>query len=241
VLISCEDKYILVDCGQEKADKNILDVLKIMNIDTIDLVVLTHPDKDHIGNLEQVIESAAVKRFITCKNGDYELSSFYNSLMNSLTDHNIRCENASAGDRYTFNELTLDIVSPAMIYDTSNDNSLVIKAAFRNVSVLLTGDISRKAEADILSCGTDVSADVLLVPHHGSGGSASDEFLQRIAPDYAIISVEQEEYLPSDRTLARLINYGCRLYRTDYFGNIAVLSSGENVKVVTEYDDYRGD
>ena len=240
-LILCGGQSVLVDCGQEKAEKNVLDVLKIMNIDEIDLAVLTHPDKDHIGNFEQVTDAVTVHRFVTCENGSYELSSYYNRLIKKLGENNIIPETAKAEDRFTYDELILEVISPEKVYDKSNDNSLVIKASYRDNSVLLTGDISKKAEEDILRSSADISANVLLVAHHGSSSSTSQAFLESVAPEYAVISVQQEDYLPNDSTLERLIDYGCRLYRTDYFGNIAALSDGKEIKIVTEYDDYRGE
>lgn len=237
VLVCSAEGNILVDCGQEKAQRNVLDTLDILDIHTLDLVILTHPDKDHIGNLEQVIKTVDVKRFITCENGDYELTSIYRSLEAKLNESHIDIETAKSGDRIAFGELTLDVVSPIMVYDTSNNNSIVVKLVYGDFTALLTGDIGKQAEADILESGADISARVLLVPHHGSGSSTTEEFLQGVNPEYAIISVEQTDYLPGDKTLARLIDFGCEIYRTDVSGNIVVLSDGEECRILTEYDN----
>ncbi len=236
VLAHSEEVNILVDCGKEKADKNVLDTLDILGIDTLNLAILTHPDKDHIGNLEQVTDSVAVERFVTCENGDYELSEIYNSLVSKLRENDITVETVKSGDKISFGELTLDVVSPIMVYDTSNNNSVAVKLRYKNFTALLTGDIGKKAEEDIVESGADISANVLLVPHHGSGSSTTEEFLKAVNPKYAIISVEQSEYLPNDGTLTRLINFGCEIYRTDVSGNIIVVSDGEACSVMTEYD-----
>lgn len=236
VLAHSVEGNIIVDCGQEKAEKNVLDTLEILNIDTLDTVILTHPDKDHIGNLEQVIDSVNVKRFITCENGDYELSEIYNSLVSKLGEKNICIETAKSSDKIAFGELTLDVVSPIMVYDTTNNNSVAVKLHYKNFTALLTGDIGKKAEADIINSGADISANVLLVSHHGSGSSTTEEFLEKVNPRYAIISVEQSDYLPNNGTLARLIDFGCEIYRTDISGNIVVVSDGEDCRILTEYD-----
>ena len=236
VLVHSEEANILIDCGKEKADKNVLDMLDILDVDTLNLVILTHPDKDHIGNLEQVTDTVNVERFVTCENGDYELSELYGSLVSKLREKNIDIETVKSGDKISFGELTLDVVSPIMVYDTSNNNSVVVKLRCKNFTALLTGDIGKKAEEDIVESGADISANVLLVPHHGSGSSTTEEFLKAVNPKYAIISVEQSEYLPNDGTLTRLINFGCEIYRTDVSGNIIVVSDGEACSVMTEYD-----
>ena len=236
VLVHSVEGNILVDCGQEKAEKNILDTLDILNIDTLDTVILTHPDKDHIGNLEQVLDSVNVKRFITCENGDYELSEIYDSLVSKLGEKNIEVETAKSGDKILLGELTLDVVSPIMVYDTTNNNSVAVKLRYKNFTALLTGDIGKKAESDIIESGADISASVLLVPHHGSGSSTTEEFLETVNPEYAIISVEQSDYLPNNGTLARLVDFGCEIYRTDISGNIVVVSDGKEIEILTEFD-----
>ena len=234
VLVHSEEGNILIDCGHEKADKNVLDTLDILGIDTLELVILTHPDKDHIGNLEQVIDNVNVERFITCENGDYELSEIYSSLVSKLDEKNIAIETASSGDRMTFGELTLDVVSPIMVYDTANNNSVVVKLCYNKFTALLTGDIGKKAEADIAAGGEDISAEVLLASHHGSGSSTTEEFLEKVNPRYAVISVEQSDYLPNDGTLTRLVNFGCEIYRTDVSGDIVVVSDGNECRVISQ-------
>ncbi|MBQ3970431.1 MAG: MBL fold metallo-hydrolase [Clostridia bacterium] len=234
VLIKSIEANIIVDCGHEKADKNILDTLDILKIDHLDLVILTHPDKDHIGNMEQVVGKYSVDRFVTCENGDYELSELYEELITALNDKNIEIQTVGAGEKIDFGRLTLEVVSPIMVYDTPNDNSVAVRLCYGDFTAMLTGDISEKAEKDILASKRCISSDVLLAAHHGSGSSTCEEFLEAVSPKYAVISVEQNDYLPNDKTLARLCDFGCEIFRTDKQGSIAVMSDGSSCEIFSE-------
>lgn len=229
VLLHSDEYNILVDCGRELVQFEILDVLDYLDIDRLDLVILTHPDKDHIGNMAEVVSKVEVNRFLTCENGDYDLTETYENLIAALDSRGIEAEYAKAGDSIRFGDIILDVVSPTKVYDTSNNNSVVVKVGYNGFTALLTGDAGKSAENDIIESGADISADVLLAAHHGSASSTNDEFLEAVDPEYALISVYQSDYLPSDKALRRLIEYGCDILRTDVSGSILVTvdESGE--------------
>ncbi len=236
VLIHSDEYNILVDSGMEKLQTNMLDSLELLGVEDLDLVILTHPDKDHIGNMTDIVNNATVERFITCENGDYELTQIYEALLSALENNGIEVEYAKAGERLIFGDLQIDIVSPNTVYDSSNNNSIAVKLTYKDFSAFLSGDIEKEAENDILQSGADISADVLCVAHHGSGNSSTEDFLKAVCPKCAIISVEQNDYLPSDKTLSRLINLGCDIYRTDEAGTICVVSDGKDYKIITEQE-----
>lgn len=229
VLLHSDECNVLIDCGRELVQFEILDVFNYLDIDKLDLMILTHPDKDHIGNMADVAKHIEINRFITCENGDYELTELYEDLLSVLDSTGIEIEYAKAGDNITFGDVALDIVSPTKVYDNSNNNSVVVKVSFRGFTALLPGDVGKAAERDIVDRGIDLSADVLLTAHHGSGSSTTDEFLEAVNPEYALISVYQSDYLPSDKTLRRLLEHGCDILRTDESGSImvAVNENGE--------------
>lgn len=236
VLIRSEDYNILIDSGMERVQTNMLDTFELLEVEKLDLVVLTHPDKDHIGNMADIVNSISVSRFITCENGEYELTQIYSDLLTSLKSKGIDVEYAKAGDSLAFGDLQLDVVSPNKVYESSNNNSVAIKLKYKNFSAFLSGDIEKEAEEDILQSGVDISADILCVAHHGSGGSSTEDFLNAVSPEIAIVSVEQNDYLPSNKTLSRLVNIGCEIYRTDECGTICVVCDDKDYKIITEYN-----
>lgn len=236
VLLRCDGCNIMIDCGMEKAQADSLARLSILGIDKLDLLVLTHPDKDHIGNMSELVNTIEIDRFVTCRNGEYDITQTYLDLIGALNDNDINVEYVRAGDVLDFGDLHLSVVSPCEIYDTTNNNSVAIKAEYKDFSIFLPGDIQEEAEEDILENGADISADVLCVAHHGSGYSTTGDFLNAVNPKTAIISVEENEYLPSYDVLARLVDFGCEILRTDECGTIAVVSDGSEYKTITQFN-----
>jgi competence protein ComEC len=116
-----------------------------------------------------------------------------------------------------------------------NNASLVMKLRFKNVSVLLTGDIGKEAEERILRKGYLLKSDVLKIPHHGSSSSSSPLFLERVKPTYAILSVGERNIgrLPHPEVLKRYQQLGSRILRTDKHGAIIVITNGENIEIKT--------
>lgn len=233
VLVACEGYAVLVDCGLEKLQGNVLN--KLDAADKLDMVILTHPDKDHIGNMSEVVRSVRTDRFVTCRSADNDSTEIYEELADTLSECGVDIEYAECPNEYVFGNMTLRVVSPDRVYDSTNENSVVLMLEYGGFSMLLTGDAGKTAERDMLSRGEKLDADVLLVGHHGSGGSTSQEFLEAVDPNDAVISVEQSDYLPNDGTVQRLAEYGCVIYRTDKSGDITIVSNGTDYKIITQY------
>ena len=118
----------------------------------------------------------------------------------------------------------------------TNNTSIVLKVTYGNTAYIFTGDAERETEQAILSRGTDLSATVLKVGHHGSDTSTTYPFLREIMPEYAIISVgEGNSYgHPTDDTLSRLRDADVTVYRTDLNGDIYITSDGQSVSITTD-------
>jgi beta-lactamase superfamily II metal-dependent hydrolase len=114
-----------------------------------------------------------------------------------------------------------------------NNSSLVMKLRFKNVSVLLSGDIGKEAEGRMLRKGYSLRADILKIPHHGSSSSSSLLFLEKVKPSYAILSVGERNIgrLPHPEVLKRYLQLGTSLFRTDRHGAITVVTDGENIEI----------
>jgi competence protein ComEC len=116
-----------------------------------------------------------------------------------------------------------------------NNFSLVLKLQFKNVSVLLAGDIENEAEGWMLRKGYPLRADIIKVPHHGSSSSSSPLFLEKVKPAYAILSVGERNIgrLPHPDVLKRYKQLGSRILRTDQHGAITVVTDGKEIEVKT--------
>ena len=123
-------------------------------------------------------------------------------------------------------------------YSETNNTSIVLRVDFGGTSFLFTGDMETKAEKDLLDQGADLSATVLKVGHHGSDTSSSYSFLREVMPEYAVISVgENNDYgHPNDDVLSRLRDAGTTVYRTDEQGTIVAVSDGTTVTFTTGKD-----
>lgn len=143
------------------------------------------------------------------------------------------------GDRYRIGKsLTVEILWPEIqdfTIEDENENSLIFKVHIDGISILITGDISRDGEAKLIEKyrGTDVlKCDVLKVPHHGSKYSSSQEFIDAVSPDLAVIGVGKNNYgHPSDEVIEKLKQKGIITYRTDNDGAIGIIKEKGNISV----------
>jgi competence protein ComEC len=118
---------------------------------------------------------------------------------------------------------------------SENNESLVLRITFGARSFLLTGDIEKDAEAQLVESKEDLRADVLKVAHHGSKTSSAIEFLERVNPTYAVISVAQINPFghPHPEALARLRTTNARIWRTSECGAITISTDGAELRVET--------
>ena len=236
-LIHSDAGDILIDCGHEKAQTNAAYLLDYLSVNDIDLAFLTHPERDHIGNFAEICQKYCPKRFVTCEYSANCESELYINLTDKLTQLYIPIEYAHKGEKYDLGSIQIEVISPSKVYKSVNDNSLVLRLTYGDFSALFTGDITKRAERDILSNGAAINADLLCAAHHGSAGSSSEEFLAAVAPRYAVIPTQESKYLPTGETIDRLSRQGCKIFRTDISGTVAffVDEQGE-VTVSCEHD-----
>ncbi len=213
---------------------------KIRKIDTL---VLTHPDPDHLKGLIFIASQFSIGQF--WDNGVGAQSEPYLQLKETLRQKKIKTQSlneetpsqiihgveVSVLNPPVWNVMRRKVQTPSDM----NNSSLVLKLQFKNVSILLAGDIEKEAESLILRKGYPLRADILKIPHHGSSSSSSLPFLERVKPTYAILSVGERNIgrLPHPDVLKRYEQLGTRILRTDQHGAITVITDGENIEVKT--------
>ncbi|MGN0551517.1 MAG: ComEC/Rec2 family competence protein [Acutalibacteraceae bacterium] len=236
VLITENNNNILIDCGNASLRSRSLEYLKDNNIKSLDLLILSHTDKDHIGSAQDIIDKINVNKIIypIKAENESEDDSVLTSLISRAESLNIPYSELTAPQHLKVGDLTLHILSPLKQYKASNDTSLVIRMEYKNTSFLFTGD-AQKAEYDILESGADIKSDVLKVAHHGSKTSTGDGFLKAVSPEYAVISVGNNIYgLPSYEIIDKIEQTGAKVLRTDKSGSIVFYSDGEKLTVFKE-------
>jgi competence protein ComEC len=211
---------------------------KIQRIDTL---VLTHPDPDHLKGLNFIASQFSIGQF--WDNGFQTGSEPYLQLKKTLYEKKVKTQSLhEETPPQIINGVEISILNPP-VWNTAqrkgknlldlNNSSLVMKLRFKNVSILLAGDIGIEAEGQMLRKGFPLHAEILKIPHHGSSSSSSPPFLDKVNPTYAILSVGQRSIgrLPNPEVLERYERLGAKIFRTDRHGAITVVTDGDGVKV----------
>lgn len=221
---------ILIDGGY---DKDILEKLgKYMPFydRSIDFVIATHMDKDHIGGLFDVLDKFEVGAVLVSYTDTSiaEAQIFFEKIKNK----NIKVVQIGAGDRFWIDEdIYFDILWPQRDFFqnlSDNNQSLVLKLNYKNDSFLLTGDIEKLAEYRLAQSNINLKTDVLKIAHHGSNTSSVKYFLDKVQAKIAVIQVGRNPYgHPHNAVLERL--RGMEILRNDINGDISIYSYGNSL------------
>lgn len=238
ILIQSPDgKNALIDAGNNGDEDTVINYLKANGVSQLDVVIGTHPHEDHIGSMDKVIETFEIGQIIMPKVSAN--TDTYGDLLAAIKVKNLELTEARAGLILDLGEqVTAQLIAPnADSYEDLNSYSAVVKITYGTTSFLFMGDADEIAEKEMLAAGYDVSANVVKIGHHGSNTSSSSGFLAQVSPEYAIISVGQDNKYnhPSNATMARLATVGSEIHRTDEEGNIIIESNGSEIVIITQY------
>ena len=224
------DKQILIDGGPDNGILEKLNQTMPFYDRTIDLVILTHPDADHITGLVEVLNYYQVEHILT--SGLEKDTAVYIKWKELIEEKNISLSLAQMGQKIILqNGIALEVLWPnqnliSSYSSSANNVSVVTRLVYGDIEVLLTGDIEKKVENYLVNQDFKLESDILKLPHHGSKTSTSYNFLKAVNPKIAIISVgEDNRYKhPSKEVLERIKDL--IVYRTDKDGDIQILTDG---------------
>lgn len=232
-LIQCDGHYMIIDGGPAKASSIVYTILKNKGIKTIDLMVATHPDEDHIGGLSGALNYSSVDTVLSPVTS-YDTKTF-NSLSKYVAKQGKPFTVPKAGDVYTLGSARINIIGPINNSSDSNIQSIVLKVTYGSTSFVFTGDAEEEEESSILRKFKGLECDVLKVAHHGSNSSTSNAWLKATKPTYAVIPVGKNSYgHPTQNTIDKLTRAGAIIYRTDLQGDVTFVSDGKKLSVETE-------
>ncbi len=205
---------------------------------SLDIVVMTHPDEDHIGGLVLVLERYQVGRVLDTTLPHETATA--QQLAGTIRDKNVPVELARRGMRIRLDEgLWLEVLHPGEtpLVGTEaddNNNSIVLRLVYGRASFLLTGDVAEEAERELVQSGQPLESLVLKVSHHGAKTSSSAPFLEAVRPQAAIIQVGADNRFdhPAPEVLKRLEN--TTIFRTDRQGTVEVVTDGEKYWISAE-------
>lgn len=235
ILVQSGGQNMLIDAGDKDHGQLVVDYLKSAGVKQIDILVVTHPHADHIGGMDKVIESFPVLNVYMPRVA--HTSKSFDDLLTALENKNLKINTARAGITLPLASVNAYFLAPVKdYYEDLNNYSAVIKIVCGNKVFLFMGDAEKEAEDDMLAAGTDLKADVLKVGHHGSDSGTSTAFLNLVQPQYAIISVGEDNPYghPHQETLNRLQECGSQIMRTDLNGTIVIHTDGNKLDIVIE-------
>ena len=192
LLVSPSGKVILTDGGPDLSTLEHLGAYLPFLKRDIDLLILTHPDADHLTALPEVLRRYTVRNVLL--SAPVHHSSRYRDFLHELETQDIRIIPADPqldidlGD----GNLLYIVWPPLDVFGTdawdSNDASVVVRVLYEDQSILLSGDVETRAENAILRSGADIASGIMTVPHHGSRTSSSTGFILSVHPILGIIS-----------------------------------------------------
>ena len=203
----------------------------------IDHILATHADADHIQGLTDVAKNFSVGSAVfgrtPMKDSDYA------ALADVLRRRGIPIEIISRGDHFSFGGATVEVLYPLATDDpdavSDNDHSVVLRIVFGSRAFLLTGDIEQQAESTIFSNGGTVESDLIKVAHHGSRTSSTQQFIDAVDAQYAVISVGRSSPFghPHPEVVERWKTSGAVVMTTGERGTISVSTDGRDLEIAT--------
>jgi beta-lactamase superfamily II metal-dependent hydrolase len=238
ILVQAEDANILIDAGENDQGELVLSYLRRQGVQKLDLLIGTHPNSDHIGGMDTVIQELDIGGIIMPEiPGEIvPTTKTYTDVLLAIARRGYQITPATPGDAYGLGGAELTILAPAGEYGDLNNLSVASRLTYGGVSFLFTGDMEAEAEGDVAAAGRNLRCDVLDVSHHGSNTSTTGELLDAAAPAYAVVScgLDNSYGHPHREVVERVRERDIRILRTDLNGNITLISDGESIGVEVE-------
>jgi len=210
---------------------------------SIDLIILTHPDRDHLAGLIDVLRKYETDNILWT--GVIKDTSEYREWLDLIKEEEAQIYIAKSGQKIKSQKVQFDILFPfESLRDQEcknvNDTSIVARLNFNENYFLLTGDISKSIERELAEKEIDIEADVLKIAHHGSKTASSLEFLKKVSPRVAVISVGENNYgHPHPEVLEKLNFFDINTLTTNFLGDIKIISDGKILKYGTAVSNFQ--
>lgn len=227
ILVTVHDKHMLIDTGEDKDIAVVLSYLKDANITSIDTLIITHFDKDHVGGADHILKQLAVKHVLM---PNYHSDSKQTAeFMEALEESGVTATRINEPFNFEFSKAQVSILPPhKSMYDDDNDYSLVTSIIYGDTSFLFTGDAEAIRLAELLDDGS-LTHTFLKVPHHGRFNKQTTAFFKAVKPEMAVITASNKN--PANKqTLNALQAIGANTYITKN-GTITVTSDGHTLSV----------
>ncbi len=225
---------MVIDCGDKGSGEQVVEYLREQGVSELKYLILTHPDADHIGGADEVIEAFDVDCVLMPDVAND--TKAYTEVLEQIEEKDVEVEHPSVGDSYLLGDAMFWILcpDPELVRESDlNGSSVGIKLVHGDNSFVMCGDAETVSEqAMVERFGNALECDVLKCGHHGSSTATSAEFLKVTNPTWAVISCGKDNAYghPHAEVIAALENDDVQIYRTDRQGTIVAVSDGKELK-----------
>lgn len=242
---SSDGHFMMIDAGSndDAHTARIVGYLQKQGVETLDYLLVTHPHKDHIRAIPQVLDSFSVNEVLM---GEFDAETVgtktYQRVLEALEGKDPLMTRPEPGEVYRLGNASFTIIA-------NDDSEKTAREGLNNCSIgliltdgthrfLFYGDGEEEMEEKLVESGLDLSCDVMMAAHHGSKSSTKRKMLEAVRPQIAVISCgidgDGKKQEPSGKVLSRLAEYGAEIYRTDENGTVVIESTAVGLYVTTE-------
>ncbi|MBR2827856.1 MAG: MBL fold metallo-hydrolase [Bacilli bacterium] len=228
ILISKNEKYMLIDTGESTLSTTILNYLKERNINRLEYLIITHFDKDHVGSASTIIDQIEIGEVL--QSNVPKESEYYEKYLNSLKEKNITPTTITKEEIYTLSDLEIKVIGTNTIYEknTSNNSSLIVEITNKNNKFLFMGDCENDRIKDFLTSNEE-TYDFIKIPYHGNYLKRLEELIDETSPTYGVMTCSKEEGC-EEETIEVLNKNNIKYYMTKN-GSIRIISNGDKITI----------
>lgn len=232
ILLKGPDFTILIDAGRHDRS-DVVPHLEQIGIDSIDLLIGTHPHADHIGQFPEVLARYPVSE--VWLSGDTNTTRTFEDAIDAIAASGAAYHEPRAGEVYQIGSARIEVLNPAELTGNANEGSVSTRILFGNIAFMFTGDAEEPTERAIIARGVDLKSHILKLGHHGSDTSSSPAFIEAVQPEVAIWSAGADNTYghPSAEVIERLEQMGITVYGTAIHSTIIVTTDGDRYEVKT--------
>ncbi|SDQ19689.1 MBL fold metallo-hydrolase [Virgibacillus salinus] len=230
-----EQYTILFDTGDWQGNE-VANYLLAQGVSSIDVLIVSHADADHSGQLADVMNTFDVGE--VWMSGNESSSQTFQQGMKAVLASDADYDEPRTGDTFEIGTMDITVLHPSSISGNTNEESISAKFTYGDMSFLFTGDADRDSEMEMVNSGNNVNADIVQLGHHGSNTSSSPAFIDAVSPEIAIYSAGADNQYghPHAEVISLIQNAGIKLYGTDVHGTIVVTTDGKDYTIQTKED-----
>lgn len=230
IVLLSENSTVLIDCGEKGDAKQIISFLEERERDTVDYLILTHYDKDHVGGAGKVIKNLNVKNILGPDHN--QKSEEVNKYIDAMKEKEITPQLVTEDMHFELDGMEFTVDAPdKRNYGVNNDNdfSLVTKVVDDDITMLFTGDAMEARLSEIMDIG---DCDLLKVPYHGRKLANLGDFLDAVTPEYAVVCTAKEDF--AGTVQKQLNKRNITFFSTCFNGRVTAVSDGKSLTLTPE-------